>query len=428
MSVQRTLPPIAEPKYFPFPSNYCYSLPNGIPVYVMPFEHIQYTHIMVSPRAGVVFQNKRGLSDAVISLMKEGTTHKSSEEINDQLDFYGAVIEAGNALISPQMVLSTLTRHATTLLPLFCEIFTSPAFRQKEIDIWAEKSEQELQQMLQNVRYLGNRKYLEVYYGKSHPYAQSVILGDYRKITQEDLADYHATNYGAENIEIIVAGGFNSDIKSAIESTFGTIAPSGKAPLTFAEPEPQPLPQKRTSIEKDGDVVQNHVQVGCATIGQHHPDYYKLRFTTHLLGGYFGSRLMKTIREEKGYTYGIHAMLLPYSNSCVFNISCETATEYTQAVFDCIYEEIDRMQCELIGEDELFTARQYFTGEYLNKMSSNISLIRDLRAKKMNNIDPAMFYHNWWDTLQQTTPQQIMDMAKKYFCKDNLREIIAGKN
>ena len=104
--------------------------------------------------------------------------------------------------------------------------------------------------------------------------------------------------------------------------------------------------------------MQNAVRLGTLTVGPNHPDYLNLRVLVTLFGGYFGSRLMSNIREDKGYTYGISASLIPYPDSTIFMIASDTDPKYVDSLIQEVYHEMDRLKSEKVSEEELSKRRK----------------------------------------------------------------------
>lgn len=166
--------------------------------------------------------------------------------------------------------------------------------------------------------------------------------------------------------------------------------------------------------------------MGCTTITRTHPDYLKLRVLMTLFGGYFGSRLMSNIREEKGYTYGISAGIMSYPDSGLLGISTETANEYVEPLIQEVYHEIDRLHQEPVTLEELTMVRNYMLGEMCRNYESPFSLSDAWIFIATSGLDDEYFSRSL-QAVNEVTTQEIQELAQRYLCKETLKEVIAGK-
>ena len=166
--------------------------------------------------------------------------------------------------------------------------------------------------------------------------------------------------------------------------------------------------------------------MGMLSLNQHHPDYLKLRVLVTLFGGYFGSRLMGNIREQKGYTYGITAGLLPYPGEGVLTISSDTAPEYVQPLVQEVYKEMDRLCNERVSDEELERVRSYMLGEMCRSYESVFSLSDAWIFIRISGLDKS-YFTDIPRAIETVTPDELRDLAQKYLCKENLKMVVCGK-
>ena len=172
--------------------------------------------------------------------------------------------------------------------------------------------------------------------------------------------------------------------------------------------------------------MQSAVKLGTTTIMRTHPDYLKLRVLITLFGGYFGSRLMSNIREEKGYTYGISAGIMFYPGSGLLGISTETANEYVEPLIQEVYKEIDKLQNDKVTPEELAMVRNYMLGEMCRNYESPFSLADAWMFILASGLDDDYFARSL-QAVKEVTPEEIRELAGRYLCKESLKEVIAGK-
>ena len=187
-----------------------------------------------------------------------------------------------------------------------------------------------------------------------------------------------------------------------------------------------PLQSRRQEFKEMRGTAQSSVLIGKSTIDLHHPDYHQLRVLVTLLGGYFGSRLMTTVREEKGLTYGIYALLnpSPYDNTLMILSDCDP--KFVQPLLAETYHQIDILQNELVGAEELMLVRNSMKGELLRSYDSCLSL-SDVWIYLHTLALPDDYFHQFWQTINTITASDLQRLACVYLNKDTLTEVVAGE-
>lgn len=420
-------PVIQEPGFFPFPDYQDIVLDNGVVVHYIPFNSLDYTNVLLSVKAGTQCQSKLLQATTTSRMLREGCDGYTSEALAEELDYYGTTYQAATSTLNTEVMISSVSRHLPKMLPLLNRIAFHPTFPAHEFGITREIGKQNLIHSMQEVSYLANRQLKQMLFGEGHLYAKAASPEDYDKVTLEDLSDFHQAFYLPNNIEFFISGRFTDVERNLLNDTFG----KQPCPKIFI-PQPAENPAETVSdvrrlCKKDG-CLQNAVSMGCVTIPQQHPDFLKLKLLVSILGGYFGSRLMSNIREDKGYTYGIYAQLVAYRNMSTIVISSQTACEYTNSLIEEVYKEMDRLINEPVPEEELEMVKRYYTGMYLQQVSKGIDLVSDYRVKVLNNIDAKTYYKQWWNVLHTTTADDLLKIAKMYLKPDTFRISIAGKD
>ena len=166
--------------------------------------------------------------------------------------------------------------------------------------------------------------------------------------------------------------------------------------------------------------------MGMLSLDRNHPDYLKLRVLVTLFGGYFGSRLMSNIREEKGYTYGISAGVMPYPGQGVLAVNAETANEFVEPLIAEVYHEIDRLQNDLVPAEELSMVQNYMSGEMCRSYESAFSLADAWIFVQISGLRDS-YFTDALDAVKNVTPEEIRELAGKHLCKEKLKEVVSGK-
>jgi predicted Zn-dependent peptidase len=181
---------------------------------------------------------------------------------------------------------------------------------------------------------------------------------------------------------------------------------------------------RKVHINKS-ETVQNAIRIGSATINKRHPDYPGLKILDSILGGYFGSRLMKNIREEKGYTYGISSSLSSLNLAGYKVISTEVGQNNCQKAIDEIYKEIKLLQNVAVNKEEMAVVRNYMSGEMVRMFDGPFALAESFRSAWEFGLDNS-YYYRLAEKIKSIDPDEIIELARTYYNIDDLYEITVG--
>ncbi len=402
------------------------TLPNGIPLTVINVGEQEVVRIDILFGGGRWQQTYRLQALFTNRLLREGTRRYTAAEISEKLDYYGAWLELSSSADYGYITLYSLNKYVPQTLEVVESLVKEPVFPEKEL---ATVIDSNLQQYLVNatkVDFLAHRSLLESLYGDGHPCGHSVVAGDYNRINPDTLRAFYEEHYHSGNCCIFLSGCVTDDIIHQVEASLG-ITPFGRNASRTLTPEYPfaAVPGKHIFTER-ADAMQSSVKLGATTITRQHPDYLKLRVLMSLFGGYFGSRLMSNIREEKGYTYGISAGILFYPGSGALVISTEADNEYVEPIITEVYHEIDRLHNELVTAQELTTVRNYMLGEMCRNYESAFSLSDAWMFIHTNGLADDYFLRSL-QAVRSVTAEEIRELAVRYLCKETLKEVIAGK-
>jgi len=265
--------------------------------------------------------------------------------------------------------------------------------------------------------------FFESIFGNHHPYGRQIVPEDFENMNPPLLKDFHAANYTPGKLAIIISGKIHMRTLDLLNRHFGENFASDvyiEESLNFLKESKN----RRNHIKKPG-AVQTAVRIGCPTINKCHPDYPGLKILNVILGGYFNSRLMKNIREDKGLTYGVHSMVSSLILSGFNIISTEVSKKSTQKAVDEIYFEIERLQNEPVEKEELEIVRNYMLGEMVRMFDGPFALAESFRSVWEFGLDTS-YYDRLIKKIRTITPDEITTLAGTYYNIENLHEIKAG--
>jgi hypothetical protein len=319
--------------------------------------------------------------------------------------------------------LLSLSKHFSKVLPLLAEVIKTPRFPQEELQAFVQRSIQHLQVDLSKNDVVAYRQITEMFFGPDHPYGYNSNPDTYNLLKREDLIQHHESLFTANNCFIIISGKVDKEVLEQLNEHLGHGIRSGPVPtpaLILQEAAPE-----RLLISKP-DSLQSAIRIGFRTFNRHHADYFDLSILNLVLGGYFGSRLMTNIREEKGYTYNIYSTLDAMQFDGCFYIGTEVGHEFLQDTLTQVYLEMDRLRDELVDEDELEMMRNYILGNYLTMIDGPFNVAELVRLIVTEDLPFTELQTSVERTLA-VTRNSIQETAKKYLLPEKMSEVIVGK-
>lgn len=418
-------PPIHEIAHLTLPPIETFTLDNGIPVYVVNMGTQEVVKVELIFNAGRPFELKHLASRATGSMLKEGTKHYDSAAIAEKFDFYGSSISTPFHIDTSNVTLHSLNKYVDQVLPTLAEMLATPSFPQKELDTFIKINQQNLQIDLSKNDTLAYRAVTELIFGKDHPYGYNSYPETYGALQREDLIQHYERCYTTGNCKIVVSGKVTDELLKSLNRYLSDAIRPG-AVLT-ANPQAQPtLNRKVRTQNKEAETVQMAIRVGSHLFNRHHPDYAGWYMLNTVLGGYFGSRLMENIREEKGYTYNIYSTLDTMTYDGCFYIGTEVGNEFAQKTLEEIYNEMENLQEEPVDEEEMEMVRNYVLGGFLNMLDGPFNVSEVVKTIVSEDL-PLSYFEKLVGDVQKVTPEDMQALAKKYLNPENFWEVVVGE-
>lgn len=400
-------------------------LTNGIPVFQINTGSQELSKVEFIFNAGMYYQDRTLLASAANTLMECGTTRYNALQISENIDFFGSFLELGVGQDFASVTLYSLNKYLNESLVFVEEIIKNPVFPQSEIDIHLANKKQKHQINSQKVNHLARRKFSELLFGAKHPYGIDVKTEDFDSLKQKDIIAFYKNHYHSNNCFIVVSGKLPGTILSILNERFGTEAWGNTSGMTEPKATISSFNQKKVLVEKN-DAIQSAIRIGRILFNKTHPDYFKFQVLNTILGGYFGSRLMANIREDKGYTYGIGSALHSFLHAGYFSINTEVGADVTSKAIEEIYKEIKRLREEKVTDEELETVKNYILGQFLRSVDGPFALAEKFKAIKEFGLDYS-YYDHYFKSVQTVNATELRDLANKYLQEEDLIECVAGK-
>jgi len=374
--------------------------------------------------AGFWHQNQSLIANATNALIKEGSENYSAFEIADGIDQYGAFLQSDVSFDHASITLYTLNKHLEKVIPYFKEVICSPSFSEKEFNIYKNNALEKFKVNLEKVSFLARSSFMNEVFNEGSPYGRKLSIHDYENLSLKEVKQFYNDFYNLGNCEVIVSGNVSSTIVETIDRFFGqeVIAKKNETNKTTTQSSTN---NKKIFIEKK-DALQSAIRIGRQLPNKLHKDYYGLQIFNTILGGYFGSRLMKNIREDKGYTYGIGSGIVSLQNGGYFFISTEVGSDVTNDALKEIYKEIEHLQKEEVSLDELNLVKNYLLGQILKSCDGPFNMASLFENVHFYGLDYD-FYNNYIKTIKEITPKTLLELGVKYFKQSDLTEVVVGK-
>jgi zinc protease len=401
-------------------------LDNGIKVYYFNNNDMDVVFTkFIFYNAGTINQEKFFVALTTKALLNQGTKSYSSLDIANSLDFFGVDFSGATTNEQTTLSFSFLSEYQKDVFPYMKEIIKCPTFPQKELDITINKTKQDFLLRCQQTDFLAKREFLATLFGKGTPYGMYGLVEDYDKVQREDLIKFYNQRYSYNQCYIIAAGKVNNDFLNLLNDNFGKDSWNEKTAITKnIEIELTDKPVSKTTYTNLDNAVQASIVMGKMFPKRDSEDYIPLKVLTCILGGYFNSRLMSNIREEKGYTYGIDAIHIPVKDSSVFMIITDVKADKDKETIENIYYEMDKLCKEEVREEELNTVKHYLIGETLRNMDGVMD-ISDYYANIIKYSLPDNYNSYFIDTMNKVDSKKIKELANRYFKKDSFTISIA---
>jgi len=373
--------------------------------------------------AGLWYEQKTAVAQAVAAILRNGTQKRSAREINEAIEFYGASLK-----ISPNndytiLSLHTLSRHLGALLPVIREIITEAVFAEEELATYVRNARQRLSVNLRQCEFVANR-HIDVYlFGRQHPYGRFTEETDLLSLTREDLVAFHRHYYKADNCKIFMAGKVSQADVERVNTYFGKDNWGGNEAAPVMNYIIEPAAEKIHSILNDENGVQAAIRIGRNFPSRKHPDFTPMVVLNTIFGGYFGSRLMTNIREEKGYTYGIYSQIYNYRQAGAILIGTEAGREVSRQTVAEVYREMEILCNEKVDPEELLLVQNYLLGNLLGDLDGPFSILQRWKNLILNDFDVNQFNKSI-EIYKTITPDTLLDLAQRYLHKSDFYELV----
>lgn len=397
-------------------------LDNGVEVYAVNAGTQEVLSLELVFKAGNWFEQQNNIAAATNFLIKNGTKNKTAFQLNEHFDYYGSHLSRGCYNETANIVLHCIDRHFATHLPVIAEMITDAVYPQHELDIYKQNMQQRLTVNLKKCDFVAGRLIDEYVFGKNHPYGVYSNKEHYDALQQEQLQDYYKKYYTEGHCVIFAAGLLPANFEQELNKTIGQLPLNQKEIPTILHPL-TPAAEKKYRIANDPNGVQGAIRLAQPFPNRHHPDFQPVQVLNTLFGGFFGSRLMSNIREDKGYTYGIHSYILNHISTTAWMVSTEAGRDVSEATITEIYNEMKDLREELVDEEELQLVKNYLIGTILGDLDGPFHIIGRWKNLILNGLDEQYFYKSV-NIIKNISAKELQELANKYLHPEKFYELV----
>jgi predicted Zn-dependent peptidase len=420
--LDRTLAPPAYPiDWIQFPKTNTYTTKQGVNIHSISLGEQPVFKFEYTIHAGASEATKAGVASLTSMLMKRGTQQHSAQELNQKFDFYGAFWDVQSSLDHATFTVYGLTKHFESLMPLVFEIITQATFPidefEKEIAIEIQKSKLNWQKTAFSASQLFRAQLFP-----NDPYGRVSNAESLQEITRDELVGFHQTNWLGQKPTIFLSGQISAEAIACVAS-FVDLSITPKTAL-FERPV-LVSPRATRTHESREQALQCSIRMGQVSMNRQNPDYYKFSVLNTILGGFFGSRLQKNIREEKGFTYGISSSIVPLKRAGYWAVGTDVNKENAAETCSEIRREIQELRTNLIPSDELEIVKSYLMGSFTGELTQAFDIADKLKIIYLEEL-PIDFYDHFQHQIMACTSKDLRELANQYLDPSNLLEVIVG--
>lgn len=399
-----------------------YVLDNGVEVYAVNAGTQEVMSVELVFKAGNWYEQQNNVAAATNYLIKNGTSNKTAFQLNEHFDYYGSHLSRGCYNETSTIILHCINRHLETHLPVIAEIITDSIYPEHELDIFKQNMQQKLIVNLKKCDFVAGRLIEEYLFGKQHPYGVYSNKEDYDALQQQQLQDYYKQYYSKGHCTIFAGGLLPENFEQLLNETIGQL-PLNQATLPTLLHPVLPAVEKKYRISNDANGVQGAIRLARSFPNRHHPDFQGVQVLNTLFGGFFGSRLMSNIREDKGYTYGIHSYILNHISTTAWMVSTEAGKDVCEATINEVYNEMKDMREELVDEEELQLVKNYLIGTILGDLDGPFHILGRWKNLILNGLDENYFYSSV-NTIKNISAKELQELANKYLQPEEFYELV----
>lgn len=422
--IDRSIRPEPAPaKPIEFGDYEVYKLKNGLTIIVVENDKLpRVSFSLVVDRDPIIEGDKAGYVGLAGELLRQGTTNRSKEQLDEEIDFIGASLFTG----SSNVYAAGLSKYEDKLVELLADVALNPSFPQEEFEKLKKQSLSGIENAKDDPNSLSSRIFNQSLYGSDHPYGELESDKTIENISLEDCKNYYNTYWAPNKTYITVVGDIKArKAKKLIKKHFGDWQPKEVPSAEF--PKVPEYDGTVVNVVNRNSSVQTVLSLGnTIDLKPGNPDIVKLRVANQILGGGSMGRLFQNIREDKAYTYGAYSSYDSDRLVGEFSASASVRNEVTDSAIVEFIKEFKRLQNEAVSEETLQAAKNNINGSFGRSLESPQTIASFALNIQRYNL-PEDYYENYLKRLEEVSVEDVMSAAKTYINTENLVITATGK-
>ena len=414
-------PETVIPDHLNVPEAYMHRTASGVRIYALPAPEYGVVRLSFVFRAGSSWQEVPFCASATVNNLAEGSRDMTSQQIAERLDYYGSYFDVSMDRDWSVVTFVCLSKFFDRTMEVARRILLEPEFPQEELRTYCDKSRQTLAINRTKVDFNARELFARSLYGASHPYGISSPAERYDDLEREQVKAFYEKHYTAAGCFAVMSGDVD-DLRLRAVEEFLADMPRGEAGSRVDFP--APLSVRRAEMPFPG-AVQSAIRVGRVLFPRSHPDFIGMQVVATVLGGYFGSRLVHNLREERGYTYGAYSAMVNFDRSGYFEAATEVGTQFTDDALKQVFAEIERLRCEPVPAQELALVKNIVVGEVMRILDGPFG-IADVTIENIQNGFGNDYLEGFVRQVREMTPGRVQELAGKYLAPDLLTAVVVG--
>ncbi|MBR3886218.1 MAG: insulinase family protein [Alistipes sp.] len=414
-------PPLTIPSSLDVPSATKHLASNGTPIYAIDCPEYEVVRLSFVFHAGTVTQRHPFTASATANMLAEGSRKMTSQQIAEQLDYYGSYFDINIDRDYSYITFCALSKFFPQTAEVIEEVILHPTFPEAEVATYRDKRRQQLSIERRKVETIARENFAHAIFGATHPYGISYSEEEYDSLCREHIEEHYRRRYTAENCIVVCSGAISEEVLQRIATITEQIPSIGTADaIAF----PAFDTQHNVRVQHDG-AVQSSIRMGRLLFDRTHEDFVPMQVLSTVLGDYFGSRLMQNLRERNGFTYGVFSAMVNFQQTGYLAIATQVGREVTDEALQQIAYEIEQLREEPISEQELSLVKNIMAGEMMRILDGPFGIADVTTENILCGFDNSQIEENL-RRIRNTTPDDILKLAQRYLAPEELVTVVAG--
>ncbi len=398
---------------------------NGIPVYLMSGGSQDIIKVELVFRTGSIDQHKPLQAFAATHLLKNGTQSHTAAQINNILDFYGVAFQAEAQKDIISVGFFSLTKHLEPALDLLFELLSNAVYPESELEILLRNRKQKHIVNQQKISHICRVNFNEKLFGYKHPYGQILQLEDFANLTRSDVVEFYNSFLHPVKCSVFIAGVYPENIVNQIDNKLNRYPWPEKGKEKSLKALIQPENNIGRYFHERSESIQSAIRIGCIMPPRQHPQHYKVTFVNTLLGGYFGSRLMQNLRQEKGFTYGINSAVVSLLQTSYFFISTQVGKQFKERAIEEIFNELDGLKEKPADFNEISLLKNQLASSFIRSFDGPFAQLERFREQLLFGLDYSSC-NQYLSHVDAITPENLIETAETWFKDDFIIQYVVG--